>query len=59
LKDKKERKKQHPDKPKYPLSGYFKFNQANLDKIKTEYPDLAQKEIVSISSMLWNKLSEE
>jgi upstream-binding transcription factor len=59
LKDKKEKKKHHPDRPKYPISGYFRFNQENLEKIKKEYPEMAQKELVTLSSILWNKLSDE
>lgn len=59
MNEKKERKKNHPEKPKYPITPYFRFNNENLNKIKSEYPELAQKELVSISSMLWNKLSNE
>jgi hypothetical protein len=30
-----------------------------LEKIKNEYPEMAQKELVTLSSMLWNKLSDD
>lgn len=32
---KKVKKSRHPDKPKFPLSAFFRFNNASIDKIKS------------------------
>jgi hypothetical protein len=43
------KKHQHPDKPKHPITPFFRFNSVIIERIKSEYPDLNQKDLVRAS----------
>ena len=48
-----------PDKPHRPLNAYTLFNKETMEKVRLEYPDLKQKELMSVSANLWKGLSDE
>lgn len=57
--EKTNKKKHNPDRPKHPTSGYIRFNQANMEKIKQEFPTLSTTELTTVTGRLWSQLNAE
>lgn len=58
-KSKKKRKTKDPDAPKRPLGAYFYYFKANNSIIKSQNPELNQKNVVARIAGNWKTLTEE
>ena len=51
-------KKNTPEPPKRPVSGYIRYTVENRDQLKKKNPDTKAKDMFKLMSVEWNKLSE-
>ena len=52
-------KKKKRDGPKRPPSAYNIFIKENMNKLKTEHPELKHTELMVKAAILWNKTKDE
>lgn len=59
-KKEKEAKKGHnAERPKKPLSAFFRFQLEKINDVKKEYPTLSHSEAITVTSQLWGQMNSE
>lgn len=59
VRQRKEKKSKDPNAPKRPPSAYLLFQNEVREKVKTEHPDMAYRELLGVIAQRWKALTEE
>lgn len=45
-----------PQKPKFPISAFLRYNRDNIEIVKKEYPHMSSSDLVTVTGNMWNQL---